>query len=66
VLNIKTAAPNAQRGGPYVHLFVSSYRWDQYIPPIPAPPAGIGGWGSFLVATTDSVVSSEEATLVAF
>lgn len=30
------------------------------------PPAGIGGTGSLMEATTDSVVSSVEATLVAF
>ena len=39
---------------------------DYYIiPPIP-PPAGMGGTGSLMDATTDSVVRSVEATLVAF
>ena len=37
-----------------------------YIIPIPAPPAGAAGWGSLMVDTTDSVVSSVDATLVAF
>ena len=32
----------------------------------PAPPAGIAGTSSLIVATTDSVVSSVDATLVAF
>lgn len=36
-----------------------------YIIPIP-PPAGIGGTSSLMFATTDSVVRSVEATLVAF
>lgn len=35
------------------------------IPPMP-PPAGIGGSGSLMLATTDSVVSRVAATLVAF
>lgn len=35
------------------------------IPPIP-PPAGIAGVSSLMLATTDSVVSSVLATLVAF
>ena len=35
------------------------------IPPMPAP-AGIAGASSLIVATTDSVVRSVEATLVAF
>ncbi len=35
------------------------------IPPIP-PPAGIAGASSLMFATTDSVVRSVEATLVAF
>jgi len=39
---------------------------DFYIIPIPPPPAGIGGTGSLMDATTDSVVSSVDATLVAF
>ena len=38
-----------------------------YIIPIPpAPPAGAAGCGSLIVDTTDSVVSSVDATLVAF
>ena len=38
-----------------------------YIIPIPpAPPAGIAGTSSLIVATTDSVVKSVDATLVAF
>ena len=37
-----------------------------YIMPIPAPPAGIAGVSSLIVATTDSVVKSVDATLVAF
>ena len=38
-----------------------------YIMPIPAPaPAGIAGVSSLMLATTDSVVSSVDATLVAF
>ena len=38
-----------------------------YIIPIPpAPPAGTGGTGSLIVDTTDSVVRSVDATLVAF
>lgn len=37
-----------------------------YIIPIPGPPAGIGGTSSFIFATTDSVVRSVDATLVAF
>ena len=36
------------------------------MPPIPGPPAGIAGVSSLMVATTDSVVSSVDATLVAF
>ena len=36
------------------------------IPPIPAPPAGIGGTGSLIVATAASVVRKLEATDVAF
>ena len=37
-----------------------------YIPMPMPPPAGIGGVGSLMVETTDSVVRSVEATLVAF
>ena len=37
-----------------------------YIIPIPAPPAGIAGVSSLIVDTTDSVVRSVDATLVAF
>ena len=37
-----------------------------YIIPMPAPPAGAAGCGSLMVDTTDSVVSSVDATLVAF
>ena len=37
-----------------------------YIIPIPAPPAGIAGASSLMFATTDSVVNSVDATLVAF
>ena len=33
---------------------------------MPAPPAGIAGASSLILATTDSVVRSVEATLVAF
>ena len=33
---------------------------------MPAPPAGIAGVSSLIEATTDSVVSNVEATLVAF
>ena len=36
------------------------------IPPLPAPPAGIAGVSSLMFATTDSVVSKVDATLVAF
>ena len=37
------------------------------IPPMPPmPPAGIAGASSLILATTDSVVSNVEATLVAF
>ena len=36
------------------------------IPPMPPAPAGIGGSGSLILATTDSVVSKVAATLVAF
>ena len=36
------------------------------MPPIPGAPAGIAGASSLIVATTDSVVRSVEATLVAF
>ena len=43
-----------------------SYRTLTYIiPPIP-PPAGIAGASSLMFATTDSVVRSVDATLVAF
>lgn len=38
---------------------------DYIIPPIP-PPAGIAGVSSLMLATADSVVSSVDATLVAF
>lgn len=37
-----------------------------YIIPIPWPPAGAAGVSSLILATTDSVVSSVDATLVAF
>ena len=37
-----------------------------YIIPIPGLPAGIAGSSFLIVATTDSVVSNVEATLVAF
>ncbi len=37
-----------------------------YIIPIPGAPAGIAGAGSLISATTDSVVSRVDATLVAF
>jgi chaperonin GroL len=36
------------------------------IPMPPAPPAGIAGASSFILATTDSVVNKVDATLVAF
>ena len=52
--------------GRYTFYF---YRIDclyAYIIPIPAPPAGIAGVSSLMEATTDSVVSKVEATLVAF
>lgn len=38
--------------------------YGNYIIPIPAPPAGIAGVSSLIFATTDSVVSNVEATLV--
>ncbi len=37
-----------------------------YIIPMPGLPAGIAGASSLMFATTDSVVSSVDATLVAF
>ena len=39
---------------------------DYIIPIPPAPPAGIAGTSSLIVDTTDSVVRSVDATLVAF
>ena len=53
----------------YFLLFLNSSSFRQirnYIIPIPAPPAGAAGCGSLIVDTTDSVVSSVDATLVAF
>ena len=54
----------------YFPVFLNSGSFQQirnYIIPIPpAPPAGTAGCGSLIVDTTDSVVSSVEATLVAF
>ncbi len=48
------------------YIFLSDFHLINYImPPIP-PPAGIGGISSLIVPTTDSVVRSVEATLVAF
>ena len=41
------------------------YGFYYIIPPIP-PPAGIAGASSLIFATTDSVVSRVDATLVAF
>ena len=52
-------------GGHYIRHSVREIR--NYIIPIPpAPPAGAAGCGSLIVDTTDSVVSSVDATLVAF
>ena len=45
----------------YIRLVANAY----IIPPIP-PPAGIAGASSLMLATTDSVVRSVDATLVAF
>lgn len=52
------------RGGQFIYAIVSLFA---YIMPIPGfPPAGIGGIGSLISATTDSVVRNVEATDVAF
>lgn len=49
-----------------VHILYIRLVANAYIPiPIP-PPAGIAGVSSLIFATTDSVVRSVEATLVAF
>ena len=54
-----------RKGGHYIRHSVREIR--NYIIPIPpAPPAGAAGCGSLIVDTTDSVVSSVDATLVAF
>ena len=57
----RQGAPRASTGAPC--LFVTWYY--HIIPPIPAP-AGAAGVSSLIFATTDSVVSKVEATLVAF
>ena len=68
IRGIKSTRPlkQAWRSG----IFMSRLRRsgpDAYIiPPMPAPPAGIAGVSSLMLATTLSVVSSVLATLVAF
>lgn len=51
----------------FLHLF-NRFRLQRnvYIIPIPPAPPGTAGVSSLMFATTDSVVSSVEATLVAF
>lgn len=47
-------------------LFLFTLLVANYIIPMPGLPAGIAGAGSLMSATTDSVVSKVDATLVAF
>ena len=52
--------------GPNLILSVTPYLLLDHIIPIPGLPAGIGGTGSLISATTASVVKNVETTDVAF